>query len=47
MIVIDTNVLSEEMKLVPAARVHAWFQLQISTDLFTTAVSEAESSGIA
>ena len=42
MIVIDTNVLSEEMKLVPAASVHAWFRRQSTTDLFTTAVCEAE-----
>jgi predicted nucleic acid-binding protein len=42
MIVVNTNVLSEEMKSVPAASVHAWFLRQNAGDLFTTAVCEAE-----
>lgn len=42
MIVIDTNVLSEEMKPLPAASVHAWFLRQTAADLYTTAVCEAE-----
>ena len=42
MIVVDTNVLPEEMKAVPAAPVHAWFIRQNSADLFTTTVCEAE-----
>src|SRR5215470_14170241 len=42
MIVVDTNVLSEEMKPVPAASVLAWFRGQSAEDLFTTAVCQAE-----
>ncbi len=42
MIVVDTNVLSEEMKPQPAARVHAWFLGQPASDLYTTAICEAE-----
>ncbi len=42
MIVVDTNVLSEEMKPVPAASVLAWFRRQSAEDLFTTAVCQAE-----
>jgi predicted nucleic acid-binding protein len=42
MIIIDTNVLSEEMKPVPAASVLAWFRQQSAVDLFTTAVCQAE-----
>jgi toxin FitB len=42
MIIVDTNVLSEEMRPVPAALVHAWFRRQSATDLFTTAVCQAE-----
>ena len=34
MIVVDTNVLSEEMKAVPATAVHVWFIRQNSADLF-------------
>src|SRR5262245_28985420 len=42
MIILDTNVLSEEMRPVPAAPVHAWFRKQTAADLFTTAVCQAE-----
>ena len=42
MIVLDTNVLSEEMKLAPNATVHQWFLGHSASDLFTTAVTEAE-----
>lgn len=42
MIVLDTNVLSEEMRPTPDARVHAWLRVQDPTSLFTTAVTEAE-----
>ena len=37
-----TAVLSEEMKPVPAAKVHAWFQGQAVAGLYTTAICEAE-----
>jgi predicted nucleic acid-binding protein len=42
MIIVDTNVLSEEMKPVPAASVLSWFRRQSAVDLFTTAVCQAE-----
>jgi hypothetical protein len=42
MIIVDTNVLSEEMKPVPAAPVLAWFRRQSAAGLFTTAVCQAE-----
>jgi hypothetical protein len=42
MIVLDTNVLSEEMKPAPNALVHQWFLGQNASELFTTAVTEAE-----
>jgi toxin FitB len=42
MIVVDTNVLSEEMKPQPAPRVHAWFLGQPANNLYTTAICEAE-----
>jgi predicted nucleic acid-binding protein len=44
MIVLDTNVLSEEMKPVPVPvpAVHNWLSRQNLLDLFTTAVAEAE-----
>jgi hypothetical protein len=41
MIIVDTNVLSEEMKPVPAATVLAWFRRWSAMDLFTT-VCQAE-----
>ncbi len=42
MIVLDTNVLSEVMKTVPNQAVAEWMLREQRTDLFTTAVSEAE-----
>ena len=42
MIVLDTNVLSEEMKPVPVPAVHNWLSRQNPLDLYTTAVTEAE-----
>ncbi len=42
MIVLDTNVLSEEMKPAPDPAVHQWFLRQAASELFTTSVSEAE-----
>jgi toxin FitB len=42
MIVLDTNVLSDEMKAAPAPEVHRWLSRQNATELFTTAISEAE-----
>ena len=42
MTVIDTNVLSEEMKIAPNPAVLAWFAKQSPGNLFTTAVCEAE-----
>ena len=42
MIVLDTNVLSEEMKPAPNAAVHQWLLGHRASDLFTTAVTEAE-----
>ncbi len=42
MIILDTNVLSEEMKPVPAPEVHRWLLRQNAAELFTTAVCEAE-----
>jgi toxin FitB len=42
MIIVDTNVLSEEMKPVPAASVLSWFRRQSAVNLFTTAVCQAE-----
>ena len=42
MIVLDTNVLSEEMKPAPEPAVHNWLSRQNPLDLFTTAVTEGE-----
>ena len=42
MIVLDTNVISEEMKPAPEPMVHNWLLRQNPLDLFTTAVTEAE-----
>ena len=42
MVVIDTNVVSELMRLTPEPAVMAWFSRQDSADLYLTAVSEAE-----
>ena len=42
MIVLDTNVLSEEMKPVPDSAVHLWLQLQAAGNIFTTSICQAE-----
>jgi toxin FitB len=42
MIVLDTNVLSETFRAKPADSVKRWMAAQPSTDLFTTAICEAE-----
>ena len=42
MIVIDTNAVSELMRLTPDPAVMAWFSEQDSAELYLTAVSEAE-----
>ena len=42
MIVLDTNVLSEEMRPTPEPAVHGWLARQNPLNLFTTAVTEAE-----
>ncbi len=42
MIVVDTNVISEAMRLTPEPAVVAWFSGQDSAELYLTAVSEAE-----
>jgi len=40
--VLDTNVLSELMRPKPSPRVVAWLTSQPATELFTTAITEAE-----
>ncbi len=42
MIILDTNVLSELMKPKPSVRVTEWIAKQPATELFTTAITEAE-----
>ncbi|MGO9264460.1 MAG: type II toxin-antitoxin system VapC family toxin [Candidatus Binataceae bacterium] len=42
MIVLDTNVLSETLRPVPADSVRRWMRAQPSTNLFTTTICEAE-----
>ena len=42
MIILDTNVLSELMRPSPYLRVSDWVDRQDSTNLYTTAVTEAE-----
>ena len=42
MVVIDTNVVSELMRLTPDPAVMAWFSVQDSAELYLTAVTEAE-----
>ncbi|MBI4724478.1 MAG: type II toxin-antitoxin system VapC family toxin [Rhodomicrobium sp.] len=42
MIILDTNVLSEVMKPVPAPATASWMARQTAGDLYTTAVTEAE-----
>ncbi|HUL79366.1 MAG TPA: type II toxin-antitoxin system VapC family toxin [Vicinamibacteria bacterium] len=42
MIILDTNVLSEAMKPVPAAEVLAWLAAQTAASLYTTSITQAE-----
>jgi predicted nucleic acid-binding protein len=42
MILLDTNVISEAMRPAPRERVMEWMASQPSSQLFTTAISEAE-----
>ena len=42
MIVLDTNVLSEEIRVSPSPKVLRWFEEQAPFSVFTTAVSQAE-----
>lgn len=42
MIILDTNVLSELMRDRPSTEVTAWFRKHPLTDLYTTAITEAE-----
>lgn len=42
MIILDTNVLSELMKLKPAVRVENWIAAQPSASLFITTLTQAE-----
>lgn len=42
MIVLDTNVLSEAIRPVPAGRVVSWLARQPPAQLFTTTIAEAE-----
>lgn len=42
MIIIDTNLLSEEMKQEPKPLVHKWFLSQVSEHLYTTSICQAE-----
>jgi hypothetical protein len=42
MIVLDTNVLSELMKAMPADRVMSWVASQPAASLYTTSITQAE-----
>ena len=42
MIVLDTNVLSELLRVAPAPAVEVWLAAQNSADIYLTAISEAE-----
>ena len=42
MLILDTNVLSALMTARPAPEVQFWIETQLSDDLYTTAVSQAE-----
>ncbi len=42
MILLDTNVMSELMKLRPDTRVLAWLDEQIQSSVFTSAITRAE-----
>lgn len=41
-ILLDTNVLSELMRLLPAPEVMAWFSRQPAANLYTSAITQAE-----
>jgi predicted nucleic acid-binding protein len=48
MIVLDTNVVSEVMRVIPDSSVHEWYRRVPRSSLFVTAITEAEIlSGIA
>jgi predicted nucleic acid-binding protein len=42
MVILDTNLVSELMKLAPSTAVIAWMDRQSLDDLFTTSITEAE-----
>jgi toxin FitB len=42
MFILDTNVLSEEMRASLHTAVHAWLKSKPASELFTTAITEAE-----
>lgn len=42
MIVLDTNVLSEEIRISPSPKVLRWFEEQEPVSVFTTAITQAE-----
>ena len=42
MFVLDTNIVSELMRPAPAPKVRAWLDAQLTSDLFITAITEAE-----
>ena len=42
MIILDTNVLSEFMKVVPNPVVMDWIALQVSSEIFVTTITQAE-----
>src|SRR5208337_3953322 len=42
MIILDTNVLSEIAKIDPAPSVDRWLSLQESSEIFVTAITQAE-----
>ena len=42
MLILNTNVVSEFMREAPASRVLAWLDAQLTSDLFITAITEAE-----
>lgn len=42
MLILDTNVISEIMQLLPSPRVQEWWSLQEASELFTSTVTMAE-----
>ena len=42
MFVLDTNIVSELMREAPESKVRAWLDAQLTSDLFITAITEAE-----